>query len=97
MSAYSWISAPVEESPFSIPLDQVKAAQDVGFSSAYRAAQLLLESTHPGPKHYLYTGNVMHKEGYAWPKGFVLSLEKGTAALMVEVGAKGYGKKGGPL
>ena len=67
------------------------------FFSAYRAAQLLLESKHDGPKHFITTGNVMHKQGYAWPSGFILGLGKATAAHLVEIGAKAYGKKGGPL
>jgi hypothetical protein len=96
-AAYSWVDAPVEGSPFTIPLDKIAATQNTAILSAYRAAQLLLESKYDGPKHFVVTGNVCHKEGHAWPKGFALSLGKAGSSHLVEIGAKAYGSNGGPL
>ena len=103
--AYSWIDPPIANSPFSIPLSQLIKAQNVGVYSAYRAAQLLLEGEDgnetggggEGKKHFIVTGNICHKEGHAWPAGFVLGLGKSGAAHLVEIGAKAYGRKGGVM
>ncbi|KAL7416369.1 hypothetical protein BDY24DRAFT_412558 [Mrakia frigida] len=81
-------------SPFSVPVAQLAIAQNTGLLSAYRAAQLLLDSTFDGPKPFLYIGNILHLHGHAWPNGFVLGLSKASAAHFVEVGAKPYGKEG---
>lgn len=91
------MDAPVENSPFSIPLNQIASTQNTALLSAYRAAQLLLKSTAAEPKHFIVTGNVCHKEGHAWPKGFALSLGKAGSAHLVQIGAKAYGNEGGPL
>lgn len=66
-------------------------------SAAYRTAQLLLESKNGVHKHFLYLGNVTHKSGHAWPFGYTLGVGKASAAHMIEVGAKAYGKNGGAM
>jgi hypothetical protein len=97
LAAYHMVPTPVAGSPFSISVDQLVASQNVSLVSAYRAAQLLLESTNGGHKHFLYVGNVMHKPGHAWPNVFTLGLGKASAAHMVEIGSKAYGKNGGAM
>jgi NAD(P)-dependent dehydrogenase (short-subunit alcohol dehydrogenase family) len=82
--------------PFSAPVSYLQHSQTVGVNSAYRAAQLLLESKAPASqKHFIYTGNVLHRVPN--PLALGLGLEKAAAVHFIGVGANAYGTKGGPF
>jgi hypothetical protein len=82
--------------PFKAPVSYLQHSQAVGINSAYRAAQLLLESTAPASqKHFIYTGNMLHRSPH--PAMLGLGMEKAGAVHFIAVGAKAYGAQGGPL
>jgi NAD(P)-dependent dehydrogenase (short-subunit alcohol dehydrogenase family) len=85
-----------QKNPFEAPVSYLQHSQNVGVNSAYRAAQLLLESKAPASqKHFIYSGNMLHRTPQ--PVALGLGLEKAAAVHMIGIGAKAYGNNGGPF
>ncbi|TVY81724.1 hypothetical protein LSUE1_G002120 [Lachnellula suecica] len=86
----------INPDPFSFPLDEWIAGQNVNFISAYAAAQEAVAGfRHLAPstlKTFAFTGNLqIHR---AFPLLMHLGVSKNAAAHMMECGAMAYEKEG---
>lgn len=94
LPAYPRAVLPIPNSPLSLPLSMVLQSQNIAVYSAYRAAQLLLESKTNALKYCLYIGNVLHLPGHVLPESLVLGLGKSSMASVTEIAAKAYAGQG---
>ena len=82
--------------PLAAPFETIIESRQVGFDSAYIAAQQTLEGfkqlPDSTPKAFIYTGNTLNQ--IAIPGILPFALGKVSSAMLIEYAANAYGEHG---